>query len=255
VNFIVNTSIHYANGGYFLTAIPTPETNREPKDEADAIYMKALQDLSDGRIEEGRKGLESSFNMGDLDSGNTLAYGYDAGWFGERDHNKANEIFRELVRKQHRSAMQNYGMGLIYGIGIRKDEERGIYWLKEAADRGDAIAMAALAKMWAFGDTCPRNYTMAKTYVLKAVNAGEPEGANTLARMYETGICFKKNLKKAFEWYHLAYQSSKNPVIIANLAKCYKKGIGVKICPEKAEMLYADAKEKGWHIKIRTTLN
>lgn len=246
MKYVVDESYPYANGGYFMKAIPTPEYGVMPKDVAESLYYKAIQDLSEGRIEEGRKGLESSYNIGDLDSGNTLAYGYDAGWFGECDHKKANEIFRDLIRKQHLGAMRNYAMGLIHGIGIRKDEERGIFWLKEAADRGDKIAMAGLARMWAFGDTCPRNYTMARIYVLKAVNAGEPEGANTLARMYETGTCYKKNYRKAYQWYHLAYQSSKDPVIISNLAKCYKKGIGVEQNPEKADALFAEAKKLGW---------
>jgi len=141
VKYVVDESYPYANGGYFMKAIPTPKYGVMPKDVAESLYYKAIQDLSEGRIEEGRKGLESSYNIGDLDSGNTLAYGYDAGWFGECDHKKANEIFRDLIRKQHLGAMRNYAMGLIHGIGIRKDEERGIFWLKEAADRGDKIAI------------------------------------------------------------------------------------------------------------------
>ena len=226
--FIVDKEQPYSNGAYFMKALPVPENDREPEDEADRLFIQAMKDLSEGRISEGKAELEQSYEYGDLNSGNTLAYGYDAGWFGEKDHRKANKMFRDLTRKLYPASMRNYAIGLIMGTGVRKDEDRGIFWLKGAADRGDSVAMANLAQFLAFSDTISHNYTMARIYVLKAVNAGEPEGANTLGRMYEKGVCFKKDPGKAFQWYNLAYEREKNSAILGNIARCYKRGFGVE---------------------------
>ena len=226
--FIVDKEQPYSHGAYFMKALPVPENDREPEDEADRLFIQAMKDLSEGRISEGKAELEQSYEYGDLNSGNTLAYGYDAGWFGEKNHRKANKMFRDLTRKLYPASMRNYALGLIMGTGVRKDEDRGIFWLKEAADRGDSVAMANLAQFLAFSDTIPHNYAMARTYILKAVNAGEPEGANTLGRMYEKGVGFNRNQEKAFHWYKLAYEREKNPAILRNIARCYKRGFGVE---------------------------
>ena len=239
IDYVIDKEYPYSYGGYVMKAIPTPE-NRTPKDVADTLYIKAIQNLSDGKAEEGRRGLELSYELGDLDSGNTLAYGYDSGWFGRPDYQKALALYRALVRKLHRTAMRNYANCLLLGVGTRKDHEQGLYWLREAADRGDAVAMANVASLLAFGDVHPHDYKRAKSYVVKSVEAGCPEGANTLARMYEVGVCYRQNPKKAFQWYNAACQGEKNPVFLRNLAQCYKHGIGV----EMDEAMAADLRKQ-----------
>lgn len=45
--------------------------------------------------------LEEMYSNGNLWAGNTLACGYDYGWFGERDHKKAVTIYRQLLRRKY----------------------------------------------------------------------------------------------------------------------------------------------------------
>ncbi len=242
----IDYSLPYCDGAYMLKALPQPEPQREPENEMDALYIKAMRDLSEGRIEEGLNGLKAAYGMGDLETGIVLAYGYGQGWFGEKDYKQELRITREIARKNHSKAMRNYAFMLRYGAGVRKDVYRALFWLRAAADRGDAVAMAGVAQMLAFGDEIEHDYDLARAYVLKAVDRGEPSGANTLAKMFEKGVGFDKNPDKAFTWYNLAYEREENPVYAANLSRCYRKGIGTEIDLEKADELLKDAKEAGW---------
>lgn len=67
--------------------------------EAVRIYAKGMNLITDGFIKEGKALLEDSYRRGYLTAGNTLSYGYSAGWFGERDYAKHIQLLRQLVRK------------------------------------------------------------------------------------------------------------------------------------------------------------
>ncbi len=242
----VDYDLPYCDGAYMIKALPHPEPQWEPKNEMDVLYINAMRDLSDGRIEKGLNGLKAAYEMGDLETGVVLAYGYGQGWFGEKDYGQEVRISRQIIRKLQPKAMRNYAFMLRCGIGVRKDVHRALFWHRAAADRGDAVAMAAVAQMLAFGDEIEHDYDLAREYVLKSVDSGESSGANTLARMFEKGVGFKEDYKAAFTWYNLAYGREKNPVFIANLSRCYRKGIGTEIDLKKADELLNEAKEAGW---------
>lgn len=186
--------------------------------------------------------LEEMYSNGNLWAGNTLACGYDYGWFGERDHKKAVDMYRQLVRRKYPLGIANYGFALLNGIGVRKDVERGLFWTKMSADMGCTIAMSNLAFQYTFSDTMPHDYALAQRYARMAAERGDATAMNTLGLMYAKGLGFRQNYVKAFKYYRKAYEANRNPVIIGNLANCYRKGHGVERDLNKAEELMAEAR-------------
>lgn len=75
-----------------------------------------------------------------------------------------------------------------------------------------------------------------------AAEHGEATAMNTLGIMYTKGLGFRQNYVKAFKHYQKAYETNRNPVIIGNLANCYRKGHGVEQDLNKAEELMAEAR-------------
>lgn len=183
--------------------------------------------------------LEEMYSNGNLWAGNTLACGYDYGWFGERDHKKAVTIYRQLLRRKYPIGIANYGFALLNGIGVRKDVERGMFWTKMSAEMGCTIAMSNLAHLYT---SSFHDYDLAKRYARMAAERGEATAMNTLGVMYAKGLGFRQNYVQAFKYYQKAYETNRNPVIIGNLANCYRKGHGVEQDLNKAEELMAEAR-------------
>lgn len=217
VRYIVDKEIPYSDGGWSMKPIPN-----ETYSETD---------------------LSTEYDGGSLQAGYILACGYDYGWFGTTNHEKAVFIYRQLVRKQYRAAISNYGASLVRGIGTRKDEERGIFWLTMAANMGCPIAMSNLAWLYAFSDNHPHNYALARRFGNAAANLGDATAINNIGRMYETGAGYRQDFAKAFQYYQRAYKTNPDPIIVRNLAWCYHNGYGVEKNLNIAEELIKESKE------------
>ena len=75
-NLTVDYDQPYCDGAYIMKALQHPELQWEQKNEMDVLYINAMRELSDGRIEKGLNGLKTAYEMGDLETGVVLAYGY-----------------------------------------------------------------------------------------------------------------------------------------------------------------------------------
>ncbi|WP_020533395.1 SEL1-like repeat protein [Flexithrix dorotheae] len=97
-----------------------------------------------------------------------------------------------------------------YGVGVPKDQEKGLEYCQMAALEGNEQAML------------------------------------TLANMYQKGIYVKPSLENAFQWYREA-AFLKNDTAIFALASMYEEGLGTKVNSEKAVRWYlrAAASENG----------
>ena len=121
-------------------------------------------------------------------------------------------------------------------------EVRGLFWTKMSADMGCTIAMSNLAYLYTSSGSILHDYDLAKRYALIAAERGDSTAMNTLGIMYAKGLGFRQNFVKAFKYYQKAYETNRNPVIIGNLANCYRKGHGVEQNLNKAEELMAEAR-------------
>jgi uncharacterized protein len=95
------------------------------------------------------------------------------------DQALAEKWFRMAAVQGHEQAIANYAV-LLFQAG-RKGE--ALPWLEKAAARGEARSQLVLGTMLFNGDGTPRDYPRAYALVSRAMAAGLPTAADTLARM------------------------------------------------------------------------
>lgn len=67
----------------------------------------------------------------------------------KKNYKRAFKAFRFAAEQEHPLGMRMYGIFLTEGIGCWLDTEGGMYWLEQAAFRGDGIAAFSLAEIFA----------------------------------------------------------------------------------------------------------
>ena len=83
--------------------------------------------------------------------------------------------------------------------------ERGMEYLRTAADLGHAGAMIDLAMSYAEGVGVPQSYQEALNWFTKAARRND-SSAIRLAKAYERGQLGDKDFGRAFMWYYIAAQ-------------------------------------------------
>ena len=226
--------------------VNSPHKEKICGSEAVRIYAKGMNLIADGFINEGKALLEDSYRRGYLTAGNTLSYGYSAGWFGERDYAKHIKLLRQLVRKKHAPAMNNYAFAYEHGMGVKRNMRLALFWYNKAAESGYVTATNNLAHIYLFRNTKYKDISKGLELAFKAANSGDEESQNALGLCYEEGIGVEINNEEAFKWYSLAVKNGAGPCALHNLARCYRKGIGVAINKRKANYLDKQAEKLGY---------
>jgi TPR repeat protein len=61
------------------------------------------------------------------------------------------------------------------GFGLTKDETQAVYWLRKAAEQGNADAQGSLGWMYARSKGVPLDYTQAASWARKAAEQGNAD--------------------------------------------------------------------------------
>ena len=237
--------------GYLISMITLPKQEPiiENGTKADDLYSKAMNYLAEGNTGRGLHYLKQAYKLGDWTAGNTLAYGYSAGWFGFRNYKAFITIVKELAKKGHPGAMVNYAFAYQWGIGVKKSARWSRHWLLKAVDAGSMIAKSNLGIEYLFGKPSQRDEEEGARLCFEAAVHGQEIAMDAMGMCYEDGIVVTKNLKKAFKWYSLAVENGAGAMAEKNLARCYRKGIGIEVDMNKARKLMKAALEHGYQPK------
>ena len=120
------------------------------------------------------------------------------------NHRKAFSHFLNSAELGNSVSQTQVGFMYMEGIGISKDTEKGIYWMKKAADNQSAMAECNLAEYYASGYGVPKDDNKAVEYLLRASKHGDDLAALLLAKRYEAGQGVPPNSAKAYDQYLLA---------------------------------------------------
>jgi serine/threonine protein kinase len=121
------------------------------------------------------------------------------------------------------------------------DDGRKLY---AAANRGDASAQVALARLYAQGRGAPQSDAEAARWMRKAADQGNPEAWHALGVLYEGGRGVPKDAAEAARWYRRAGERG-NAVSQNNLGAIYASGTGVPKDDAEAVAWYRKAAEQG----------
>jgi serine/threonine protein kinase len=116
--------------------------------------------------------------------------------------------------------------------------------LREAADLGDANAMAELGECYRTGDGVPMDGLEATRWFLRSATAGDSAAMVSLGGMYWLGDDVPQSDDDALRWFQRA-ADLKNPAGLYDLARFYEEGRGVARSVDKAKQLYQQAADLG----------
>lgn len=113
-----------------------------------------------------------------------------------------------------------------------------------AANRGEAGAQVALARLYAQGRGAPQSDTEAARWMRRAADQGNAEAWQALGVLYEGGRGVPKDAAEAAKWYRRAAERG-NPLSQINLGALYAAGTGVPKDDAEAVAWYRKAADQG----------
>lgn len=167
------------------------------------------------------------YNLGNL---------YYAGEDLPKDDSKAFANWEKSSNLKNPDGASNLAYAYLEGVGCEKDVEKGIDIYKQAVDYGSGFSANKLFYCYWTGQWgVQKDKNLAKKYLLKAAELGDPWGCYNLGRQYFMGNdLVNKDLSQAFVYIKKA--ADMGLVDACNfLAYLYENGIGVDKDPQKAK--------------------
>ena len=139
---------------------------------------------------------------------------HERGLAGAVDLSAAAAAYQAAAALGHRNAQARYGLALMQGRGVPRDELGGESWLRRAAMAGDPEAAALVGDLYARGGTghgpagkrgaLPPNFLEAAQWYRRAAEAGHGTAARALGLLYLTGAGVGRDAEEAATWFRLA---------------------------------------------------
>lgn len=150
--------------------------------------------------------------------------------------------FLKAAANQH-SVVAQRDLGLIL-LNSKKSRE-AVDWFRLGAENGDLTSTYYYGKMLLDGLGLTANAKDGANYLLKAAEAGFPQAQYYVGNCYMGGTGLTKNSDQAVLWYRKAAGQG---VLNAQwaLAQCYRRGEGTPINYDQAMYWYAEAASKGY---------
>jgi uncharacterized protein len=161
-----------------------------------------------------------------------------------RDGEEALRWLRKAADQKLPLAQADLGVAYENGIGVPRDIAEAVRWFRAAADQNSAMAQAYLGDFYHRGEGVPRDdCEAARLYALSAAQ-NFAHGQTNLGYMYEHGCGVPQNVAEAVRLYRLAAHQGFD-VGEANLGAMYETGCGVPQDLNKAVMWYRRAAAQG----------
>ena len=153
-----------------------------------------LRKVQPSAKEEGVRLLRLSADAGDAQAMFRLGECFRKGWGTERDLSAS--IGWYTLAAQAGNAQGAYALALLClngEEGFAQDKEKGLNWLRQAAEQGYGEALCLTGKLYETGDGVPQDEKKAYEYYCAAQSAQCGEGAFRAARLQEEGVGTEKN--------------------------------------------------------------
>jgi len=117
-----------------------------------------------------------------------------------RDYSEAMYWMKDAAERGNRKAQVNLGSMYRDGQGTPQNYSEAMYWYRKAADQGSAVAELMIGRLYFDGKGVTRNFTEAATRFRKAAGEGLPVAQCDLGMMYYRGHGVSKDLATARAW-------------------------------------------------------
>ena len=153
-------------------------------------------------------------------------------------------VFQTGADRGDAISMANLGKLYQYGQGVAQDYGKAREWYEKAAANGYANAMSNLGGLYQYGQGVAQDYAKARELYEKAAAKGDANAMFSLGGLYESGAGVAQDYAKAREWYEKGADEGEAEAM-TNLGWLYQNGQGVAQDYAKARELYEKAADKG----------
>ena len=153
-------------------------------------------------------------------------------------------VFQTGADRGDAISMANLGKLYQYGQGVAQDYGKAREWYEKAAANGYANAMSNLGGLYQYGQGVAQDYAKAREWYEKAAAKGDANAMFSLGGLYESGAGVAQDYAKAREWYEKGADEGEAEAM-TNLGVLYEKGYGLTQDHTKAREWFEKAADKG----------
>lgn len=163
-----------------------------------------------------------------------LARCYQQGQGVPQDSRQAYQLLQEAAAQEQKQAPNMLGQGWELGWWGEKDMQKAVSWYRTGVQLHDPDAMYNLAICLREGKGTVQDTPAARQLLQQAAERGHADAANLLGLGYEKGWWGAPDPRQALPWYEQA-AARDHPAALYNLATCYLDAKGV--AEDKAKAL------------------
>ena len=140
----------------------------------------------------------------------------------------------------------SFSLGVVYatGMGVPADDQKAVYWYRQAAEQGHADAQFRLGAMYARGQGVPADDREAVFWYGEAAGQGHADAQFWLGRSYANGRGVSADDREAVFWYSKAAGQGHADAQFW-LGYSHASGKGVAADDREAVFWYREAAEQG----------
>lgn len=112
----------------------------------------------------------------------------------------------EAGNPQAQAALGDYYANVYEDAKRSADYPKALMWYEKAAAQGEAYSQVALAHLYYYGDSVPKDLTKAFKWAEISAKAGINDTQILLADMYKNGEGVAQNLQEAYMWFYVALE-------------------------------------------------
>ena len=162
-------------------------------------------------------------------------------YYGEKNYTKALDLYRQAAAKGNAIAMRSLGYAYWFGTGVEKNYAEVLKWLKQGANKGDVECQTSLGNIYTVGEGVDKNSAEAIKWYRLAAEQGDAYAQAQVGAMYLDGEGVEQNNNEALKW--LQFSANQNDMYgQAFLGRLYESAYGNYA---KAAQFYEKAAEQG----------
>ena len=186
-----------------------------------------------------------SADMGNVDAQVTMGRLYSLGARGLRkDVDAARKYLTDAANAGDATAMANLGNMYANGFGVETNNATAFEWFEKSAKQGNAMGRYGLGYMILAGQGVPRNEQLAVKYLNQAAEQGLADARFFLGVLYLRGVGVKQDYTKAYHHFNVASHVG-HEVATYNLAMMQLNGMGFPSSCASATSLLKQLAERG----------
>jgi len=160
------------------------------------------------------------------------------------EHGVALDLWAPLAHQGVARAQSNMGAAFLEGIGVERDPDKAVAWLRLAAEQGDAGGQRNLALCHYEGWGVPQDHAEAARWYDRAAAQGDADSQDMLSWMKLVGGGVEIDHEGARRWAEQAAAQGK-AAAMARLGDIHHNALGVARDPGKAASWWREAARRG----------